>query len=170
MSHLDDTRLMELGLGAQLTSNEAAHIGDCEPCGELLRVELELTEALASFPQPEPPVGLVQATCRGFEQAWEARRRRQIVWALLAATVMSMLAAGGLVWLLVDNSAAILAGFAVVLRYGALAAKVGGALLAGVPSLPLVVGLSSAASLIASTWILNRISRLTLAERSGALS
>lgn len=98
MTHLDELRLMELGIesATQPNETESVHLRDCAACRGALESERALTGMLERLPQVEVPAGFVLHARARFAQARSARRRT-LAWSLAAAALLGAMALASLV-------------------------------------------------------------------------
>ncbi|MCU0661552.1 MAG: hypothetical protein MUC50_04420 [Myxococcota bacterium] len=94
--HLQQARLLELGLGEAPSSSEQAHLAACSSCRTLVTEELELGALIASASTVVLPDQFVHRTAARFEQALAWRRFAAVFFVLM----FSCAPGGVLVWLL----------------------------------------------------------------------
>ncbi|MEK7705435.1 MAG: hypothetical protein AAB426_10785 [Myxococcota bacterium] len=161
MTHLDELRLMELGLDSAGVPREAeaTHLRDCEACRTALAHERALTGALERLPQSEVPAGFVLRTRYRFTTARTASRRRVVVWSMLAATVLTGVALASLAIGVDWELPRIITGVGWMIARVAMLGRVAVVLLRTVPLLAMMLAAAVGTSVLIWTAMLTELAR-----------
>lgn len=171
MSHLDDTRLLELGLAdLRPTAEEAAHLQLCGDCAARLAEERALTDNIEALGLPEVPEGFAAATNSRFVGVRDARRTRRIGVALAAALAAAYFLALPLLIVALQGLGTVIKDAALLLAGLATWFDATLTLFLGAPTLSLLTLIMLAAVLLFWTGILARLGRQSAGEISGAVS
>lgn len=94
-AHLEDQRLMALGLGEPPTADEARHLADCPACAAAPAEDARLWASFRRLPQPAPPPGFARGALSRYRRTRPVRHRPREValGAALGLAVVVLLAA-----------------------------------------------------------------------------
>jgi len=166
MTHLEELRLMELGLGAASASaDEAVHLAQCPVCADALAAERLLSQALEALPQPEVPAGFVMRTRTRFLEAQAQRRQWQLAWGMLAAALAAPLAILPLVLGVVGDLPSLARTVAVALGELATLGRVGIVLLRTMPVVAVMLTAATGTAALIWTAMLAQLARQRLGSR-----
>jgi hypothetical protein len=92
--HLDETRLLALGLGEPPSAAEAQHLSACAACATGVREDAQLWALVKEVPQPVPPPRLAVGAVARFRRARAVghRPREVAVGTLIALGLLAVLA------------------------------------------------------------------------------
>jgi len=96
--HIDEARLVALGLGEPTSPQEAAHLEACPACAASTAADARLWASLRQLPQPLPPPDFSRQALGRFRQARGVRHRpREVVLGgLVVLALVALLIAWGL--------------------------------------------------------------------------
>jgi predicted anti-sigma-YlaC factor YlaD len=92
-AHLNEVRLVALGLGEAPAPVEAEHLAGCPACVAAIEEDTRLWAQFRQLPQPQPPPSLAAAASSGYRRARGVRHRPQEVMAgsfVVAALVVGL--------------------------------------------------------------------------------
>ena len=96
--HIEETRLLALGLGEAPSALESQHLAACAACAASLQEDARLWTDFRALPQPLPPRPFAAGALARYRQARPVRHRPREV-AFGAAIVLALVAVRGF-WLL----------------------------------------------------------------------